>query len=345
MGEAVPDRRRGGPTLEEVAALAKVSRSTVSRVVNGHPRVSPAARSAVEAAIVALGYVPNAAARSLVTRRSGAIALVVREPEPQVLEEPFFGRVLRAMGTALRGTDLRLLVLVEPADEWQRLERSLTGGLAEGVVLLSIHGDDPLPRRLLDRGLPVVVSGRPPAAAGPVASVDADNVGGGRQATEHLLATGRSRVAVVAGPDDMPVAIDRVVGYRVARRDAGLVPAPELEAAGDFTSTGGERALRELLARAPDVDGIVAPSDLAALGVLRGLAAAGRRVPDDVAVTGFDDSTLAEAATPPLTSIRQPVDQLGSELARLLVAQIDGTADVRGERVVLPTELVRRASS
>jgi DNA-binding LacI/PurR family transcriptional regulator len=345
MGEPVPDRRRGGPTLEEVASLARVSRSTVSRVVNGHPRVSPAARAAVEAAIATLGYVPNAAARSLVTRRSGSIALVVREPEPQVLEEPFFGGVLRAMGAALRGIDLQLLVLVEPAAEWRRLERSLTSGLAEGAVLLSVHTDDPLPRRLVERGLPVVVSGRPPEADLAIASVDADNVGGGRQATEHLLAAGRERVAAIAGPPDMLVALDRLEGYHEARREAGLGPDPDLVACGDFTGAGGERATHELVVRVPEVDAIVAPSDLAALGALRALAATGRRVPDDVAVTGFDDSVIAEAVTPPLTSVRQPVDRLGAELVRLLLAQVDGTADVRGERVVLPTELVRRASS
>jgi DNA-binding LacI/PurR family transcriptional regulator len=334
-----------GPTLEAVAALAGVSRSTVSRVINGHPKVSPAARAAVEEAIATLGYVPNAAARSLATRRSGAIALVVREPAPQVLEEPFFAGVLRAMGEALRGTDRQLLVLVEPLGEWQRVERSLTSGLVDGAVLLSLHADDPLPRRLVQRGVPVVVSGRPPDGTVQVASVDADNVGGGRQATEHLLRTGRTRIAVVAGPTDMPVAVDRVAGYRAVLEEAGLPADPGLESLGDFTCRGGEAATATLLAAAPDLDAVVAPSDLAALGALRALAAAGRRVPEDVAVTGYDDSVVAEAATPPLTSIRQPVDRMGRELARLLVAQLEGAADVTGERIVLPTELIRRASS
>jgi DNA-binding LacI/PurR family transcriptional regulator len=337
--------RPGGPTLEQVAALARVSRSTVSRVINDHPRVSSAARAAVEEAITTLGYVPNAAARSLATRRGGSIALVIREPEPRILAEPFFGGVLRSIGAALREVDLQLLLLVQPAEEWQQLERSLVGGLAEGAVLLSVHAEDPLPRRLADRGIPVVVSGRPPDDDLDIASVDADNIGGGRQATEHLLATGRARIAVVAGPADMPVAADRLQGYRDAWREAGHAVDPALEGGGDFTSPGGERATQQLLDAAPDVDGIVAPSDLAAVGVLRALVAAGRRVPDDVAVTGFDDSVVAEAATPALTSIRQPLDRLGSEMVRLLLAQLAGAPVVPGERVVLPTELVRRASS
>jgi DNA-binding LacI/PurR family transcriptional regulator len=333
-----------GPTLEQVAALARVSRSTVSRVVNDHPKVSPAARASVEAAIATLGYVPNAAARSLATRRGGSIALVIREPDPRVLQEPFFGGVLRSIGASLREVDLQLLLLVEPADAWQRLERSLTGGLVEGAILLSVHAEDPLPARLADRGLPIVLSGRPSGPADRLASVDADNVLGGRQATEHLLDTGRSRIAAVAGPQDMPVAVDRLAGYRAASQEAGHASDGALVGQGDFTRAGGEQAARQLLAAAPDLDAVVAPSDLAAVGVLRVLAAAGRAVPDDVAVTGFDDSVVAEVSAPALTSIRQPLDELGRAMVRLLLEQVDGRS-APGERVVLPTELIRRAST
>jgi DNA-binding LacI/PurR family transcriptional regulator len=336
--------RTVGPTLEQVAALARVSRSTVSRVVNDHPKVSSAARASVEAAIATLGYVPNAAARSLATRRGGSIALVIREPDPRVLEEPFFGGVLRSIGASLREVDLQLLLLVEPADAWQRLERSLTGGLVEGAILLSVHAEDPLPSRLVDRGLPIVLSGRPPDHVDRLASVDADNVMGGRQATEHLLDTGRSRIAVVAGPEDMPVAVDRLDGYRAARQEAGHAADGTLVGQGDFTRAGGERAARQLLAAAPDLDAVVAPSDLAAVGVLRVLAAAGRAVPDDVAVTGFDDSVVAEVSSPALTSIRQPLDDLGRAMVRLLLEQVDGRS-APGERIVLPTELIRRSST
>jgi DNA-binding LacI/PurR family transcriptional regulator len=336
--------RSTGPTLEQVAALARVSRSTVSRVVNDHPKVSPAARASVEAAIATLGYVPNAAARSLATSRGGSIALVIREPDPRVLQEPFFGGVLHSIGASLRDVDLQLLLLVEPADAWQRLERSLTSGLVEGAILLSVHAEDPLPARLADRGLPIVLSGRPPGRADGIASVDADNVMGGRQATEHLLDTGRSRIAVVAGPDDMPVAADRLAGYRAARQEEGDGVERALVGQGDFTRAGGERAARQLLAAARDLDAVVAPSDLAAVGVLRVLAAAGRVVPDDVAVTGFDDSVVAEVSWPPLTSIRQPLDDLGRAMVRLLLEQVGGRS-ASGERVVLPTELVRRGST
>jgi DNA-binding LacI/PurR family transcriptional regulator len=337
--------RSGGPTLEQVAALARVSRSTVSRVVNDHPKVSPAARASVEEAIATLGYVPNAAARSLATSRGGSIALVIREPDPRVLEEPFFGGVLRSIGATLRDVDLQLLLLIEPADAWQRLERSLTSGLVEGAILLSVHAEDPLPARLAERGLPIVLSGRPPPGqADRIASVDADNILGGRQATEHLLETGRSRVAVVAGPEDMPVAIDRLAGYRTARHEAGYAADGALEGQGDFTRAGGERAARQLLAATPDLDAVVAPSDLAAVGVLGVLAAAGRAVPDDVAVTGFDDSVVAEVSSPPLTSIRQPLDHLGRAMVRLLLDEVGGRSR-SGERVVLPTELIRRAST
>jgi DNA-binding LacI/PurR family transcriptional regulator len=336
--------RAGGPTLEQVAALARVSRSTVSRVVNGHPRVSPEARAAVEAAIATLGYVPNPAARSLATRRSGTVAMVVRESEDHVLEEPFFGAVLRAVGTALRRSGLQLLLLVDAGDAPEQLEHALVHGQAEGAVLLSLHDHDPLPRALAERRFPVVVSGRPPEGV-LVASVDADNVGAGVLAASHLLATGRERVAVVAGPSDMAVAVDRLEGTRLARQEAGIALDPAFEAVGDFTPAGGERAATRLLLAAPDLDAIVAPSDLAAIGVMRALRAAGRRIPDDVAVTGCDDSIVAEAATPALTSIRQPLDALGHAMVRLLLDRIAEGPDLAPERVVLPTQLVRRASS
>jgi DNA-binding LacI/PurR family transcriptional regulator len=336
---------QSGPTLEQVAAVAGVSRSTVSRVVNDHPKVSPQAREAVERAVVALGYVPNRAARSLATRRTSAIALVIREPEPGVLEEPFFAGVLRAVSRAARGADLQLVLLVEPPDEVEGFERSLVGGLAAGVILLSVHADDTLPARLVARGVPIVVSGRLPAESPPIDSVDADNVQGGRLATEHLIERGRHRIGVIAGPSDMTVALDRRAGATAAREDAGVDADPGLEVVGDFTHAGGATAAEHLLARRPDVDAIVAPSDLAALGAMRTLAATGRHVPDDVAVTGFDDSVLAEVASPPLTSVRQPVDRIGAELAKLLLAQLGADPPAPGERVVLGTELVVRGSS
>ncbi|MFA9446444.1 LacI family DNA-binding transcriptional regulator [Egicoccus sp. AB-alg6-2] len=335
-----------------MAARAGVSRSTVSRVVTGHPRVSPEARLAVESAVAELGYQPNRAARSLATRRTGTVALVVREPEERVFDEPFFAGIVRGVSRAMARTDLQLVLLLagaEPAapdgvdtDALARVERYLLGGHADGALLLSLHADDPLPGRLRAAGLPVVVGGRPPKDDAIVSWVDADNRGGGALATGHLLRRGRTTVGVLTGPADMVAARDRLAGFRDARRDAGRAPAPELEETGDFTRAGGARAMARLLRRVPDLDGVVVASDLAALGALQALAAAGRKVPADVAVVGFDDSLVAASAQPPLTTVRQPVEQLGVRMVELLGTQLAGDPALRHE--ILPTELVVRAS-
>ncbi|GGI06749.1 LacI family DNA-binding transcriptional regulator [Egicoccus halophilus] len=347
-----PTPRPTAPTLQEVARAAGVSRSTVSRVVTGSPRVSAEARRAVEEAVARLGYVPNRAARSLATRRTGTIALVVREPESRVFDEPFFAGIVRAVSSAVARTELQLVLLLAAADpqldpdgsrERDRIERYLTGGHADGALLLSLHGDDPLPQRLHAHGVPVVLGGRPIDDQLPVSWVDVDNLGGAELATTHLLAGGRRHVGALAGPPDMVAARDRLTGFRRARAAAGLPEAPTLEAVGDFTREGGARAMRTLLAREPDLDGVVAASDLAAVGALQALAAVGRRVPEDVAVVGFDDSLVAASAQPPLTTVRQPIDQMGGRLVELLCARLAGESAPR--HVVLPTELVVRHST
>jgi DNA-binding LacI/PurR family transcriptional regulator len=335
---------KGRATLEQVAALAGVSRSTVSRVVNASPRVSPRAQAAVTAAIEQLGYVPNPAARSLVTRRTGSVALVVHETEQRAFEEPFFAGVVRGVAAELDEHDRQLVLLFTGPGGRGRAERFLFGGHVDGVLLVSVHGDDPLPERLLARGVPTVLGGRPPVDDGRLAWVDADNVDGARQATAHLLGAGRRTVATIAGPADMVATRDRLTGYHRARAEAGLPPDPDLEQPGDFSRSGGREAALALLRRRPEVDAIVAPSDLAAAGVLDALDEFGRAVPADVAVTGFDDTSAATSVRPALTTVRQDLGRMGAEMVRLLFEVAEDGAAAAGH-VVLPTELVVRAST
>ncbi|WP_084010745.1 LacI family DNA-binding transcriptional regulator [Pseudofrankia sp. DC12] len=334
---------RRAPTLEEVAELAGVSRATVSRVVNGSSRVSPEARAAVTVAIAELGYVPNRAARSLVTRRTDTLVLIVHERPDTVFSDPFFASVLRGVNRALSPTDLQL-VLLQAQGETQR-DRALRyvgNGHVDGVLLISLHGDDIMPNAIAAAGMPLVMAGRL-LTGQTVDYVDADNVGGARDAVAHLLATGRRRIASVAGPPDMSVGVDRLRGYTEAVRDAGGDTAGWV-VVGDFTEASGQAATARLLAEHPDLDAVFAASDLMALGALRALRAAGRRVPDDVAVVGFDDAALAAYADPPLTTVRQQVELMGQEMVRLLLARI---ADPDGDpsEIILPTELVIRASA
>ncbi|WP_407661296.1 LacI family DNA-binding transcriptional regulator [Frankia nepalensis] len=336
--------QRRAPTLEEVAELAGVSRATVSRVVNGSSRVSPEAQAAVNAAIAQLGYVPNRAARSLVTRRTDTLVLIVHERPDTVFSDPFFASVLRGVNQALSPTDLQLVLLQAQGEaQRDRALRYVGNGHVDGVLLISLHGDDIMPTAISAAGVPLVMAGRL-LTGGPLDYVDADNVGGARDAVRYLIAAGRRRLATVAGPGDMSVGVDRLRGYREAVREAGDQASAGRVAVGDFTEESGRRATTQLLADHPDLDAVFAASDLMALGALRALREAGRRVPEDVAVVGFDDAALAAYADPPLTTIRQPVELMGQEMVRLLLARIaDPYADPT--EVVLPTELVVRASA
>ncbi|MFF9813300.1 LacI family DNA-binding transcriptional regulator [Streptomyces sp. NPDC014006] len=340
------------PTLEAVAARAGVSRATVSRVVNGGDGVRPHLVERVRRVVDELGYVPNQAARSLVTRRHEAVAVVIAEPETRVFADPFFALQLRGISRELTAHDNQLvLLLTEGRDDHARVARYLAGGHVDGALVFSLHLDDPLPGLIHDAGVPTVFGGRPGWRDGDRSAsyVDSDNRGGAREAVRHLLALGRGRVAHITGPLDQTSAADRLDGYRDALGD----PDPSLIAEGDFTAAGGERAMRTLLHRRPDLDAVFAGNDLSAAGALRVLREHGRRVPDDVAVIGFDDMvTVAEQTDPPLTTVRQDIEEMGRLMARLLLGGLDGDGAAAqhgalGEPpgVVLPTTLVRRASA
>ena len=329
------------PTLADVADHAGVGRGTASRVLNDSPQVSPRARRAVLDAVTELGYVPNRAARSLVTRRTDTVALVVSEPGERLFGEPYFAAIVRGIGERL-GEEGRQLVLVMAGTEPERDRAAtyLTEQHVDGVLLLSLHAEDPLPELLESRGVPTVCGGRP-AARRPPYVVDADNLAGARAAVEHLVGTGRRRLAVIAGPQDMSSGRDRLVGALDAAEAAGA-PRPRT-AFGDYSEASGRRAMDELLAAGPAPDAVFAASDLMAVGALRSLRDAGLTVPDDVAVVGFDDSPVCRLTDPELTTVRQPVSRMGRVMAEVLLARVAGR-EVPVE-TVLPTRLVVRGSA
>uniref|UniRef100_A0AAU2VVF0 LacI family transcriptional regulator n=1 Tax=Streptomyces sp. NBC_00008 TaxID=2903610 RepID=A0AAU2VVF0_9ACTN len=337
-------RSGGRPTLEEVAARAGVGRGTASRVINGSPRVSAHTREAVEAAVAELGYVPNRAARALAGNRTDAIALVVPESESRFFAEPYFSDIVRGVGAALADTEMQLLLTLVGGDrERRRLAQYLTAHRVDGVLLVSVHADDPLPDLLEQLGMPAVMNGRR-SAAEPLPSVDSDNFEGARGAVQHLVSRGRRSIATITGRLDVYASQGRLDGYRKALADAGLEPDERLIAPADFSEEGGVRAMRELLDRRPDVDAVFAASDLMAAGARQVLREAGRRIPDDVALIGFDDSAVARHMDPALTSVRQPIEEMGRTMTRVLLDLIAGESDERPQ-IVLPTELVVRDSS
>lgn len=332
---------RRQPTLDTVAAEAGVSRATVSRVINGSTMVSPEIKNVVEQAVARLGYVPNRAARSLVMRRTDSIALVMREPDATVLADPYLANIIIATSQALKGTGVQLVLMNAQNDaEHAQFADYVRGGHVDGVLLASMHGDDPLPDTLVRAGIPTVVGGRPATPVPGLAYVDVDNLGGAQLATERLLAAGRHHIGTIAGPPDMTAGADRLNGYSCALAAAGK-PADLVEH-GTFTRESGERAMALLLERAPHLDAVFVANDLMAIGALRALRTAGRRVPDDVAVIGYDDIELAQHTEPPLTTIHQPIVEQARTMTELLLTQIGGAP--AGDPVVLPTHLVERAS-
>ncbi|MDQ0581302.1 LacI family DNA-binding transcriptional regulator [Streptomyces rishiriensis] len=351
------------PTLEDVARQSGVSKSTVSRVINGEDRVRTEVVDRVRRVISELGYVPNQAARQLVTHRTNAVAVVAAQPENRLFIDPFFDLLLRGVRRelALHGAQAVLLFLEEP-DDYARVADYLGGGHVDGAILFSLRPGDRL-AEIIDRlGLPAVFGGRPllrdgdPVRAGQ-AHVDGDNRGGARLAVQHLVDLGRRRIATVAGPYDQEnSAADRLAGYRDVLGDAH---PPHLVERADYTRQGGADAMAALLDRHPDLDAVFVASDLMASGALQTLRERGRSVPADVAVVGFDDLTsIAEATDPPLTTVHQDAEEMGRLMARLLLALEDaphgpggGAADSSpdgssdGPSVIVPTRLVRRASA
>ncbi|MEV7075834.1 LacI family DNA-binding transcriptional regulator [Streptomyces sp. NPDC093990] len=337
-------RRLGTPTLEEVAAHAGVGRGTVSRVINNAAGVKESTRLTVQRAIEELGYVPNLAARSLAGRGADAVALVMTEPDWRQFAEPFFSEIVSSLGDALSDTGMQLLLTLVRSDaERQRFLEYARGGRVDGVLLISVHAGDPLPDMLAEARLPTVLLGRR-SGDEYVSYVDVDNVGGARSAVSHLLRQGRRAIATITGPTDMYVTQCRVRGYQEALALAGVEGKRTLVAEGDFTAESGRRAMAELLRRHPEIDGVLAASDTTAAGALETLHAAGRRVPEDVAVIGFDDFPLAQQTTPRLTTVRQPIEAIGQAMVRLLLEEMEEGA-VAWRHVILRTELVAREST
>ncbi|MBO8192998.1 LacI family DNA-binding transcriptional regulator [Streptomyces oryzae] len=354
---------KSGPTLEQVAARAGVGRGTASRVINGSPRVSERTRAAVQAAVAELGYVPNRAARALAAGSMDAIALVVPEQENRLFAEPYFSEILRGVSTELGDTDMQLLLtLIRDQRGRERFAHYAAAHRVDGVLLVSVHGDDPLPDLLRDVGMPAVLSGRR-SHDEQLPYVDSDNLLGAQLAVEHLIGRGRRKVATITGPLDMYGARCRLDGYhealRAADRASGPSPDERLVVEGDFTEEGGHRGMLELLRRDPEVDAVFCASDVMAAGARLALREAGRDVPGDVALVGFDDSAVARHMDPPLTTVRQPIEEMGRAMVRMLLDLMagahehapgqrrpEGPDETAGRsRLVLPTELIRRRSS
>ncbi len=327
-------------TIEEVAAAAGVSRSTVSRVVNGGASVSPAALESVRRAIAELNYVPNRAARSLASRSTMAIALVVPEDINRFFGDPFFASVVSGINARLSRSDYVLNLIIASDDPGDKTSAYVRSGAVDGVVIVSHHTSDAFIDRIA-ASVPVVYGGRPARLRGEDYYVDVDNVAGARHATEYLLAAGHRRIANISGPVSMPAGVDRLNGFRSALAGAGLEPGAIEQ--GDFTVDGGAAAMQRILDSGVPFDALFCASDLMAQGALAVLAREGIRVPDDIALVGFDDSPVATAVQPNLTTVRQPSRGQGEMVADVLLSLLAGGSP--DHVTMLETELVVRDSA
>ncbi|SEJ23616.1 LacI family DNA-binding transcriptional regulator [Demequina mangrovi] len=329
------------PTLEQVAALAGVSRATVSRVVNGSTSVSPPIAEAVRRAVQELGYVPNRAARSLVSQQSQAIALVAPEDVNRFFGDLFFAEIVKGIDARLEDSDYVLNLMIANHDPSGKTMRYLGGGAVDGAIVVSHHTSDRFLRRITE-SLPVVYGGRSAVAGADTYVVDVDNVAGGAIATQRLIDRGCTRIATIAGPLNMQGSIDRLTGWRQALDAAGVAAGPVVD--GDFTMLGGAAAMREILDWREPVDGVFVASDLMASGAVPVLLDRGYRIPEDIAVVGFDDSAAAIATSVPLTTVRQPSRTMGWHMADVLIDVLHGNTS-RERELILPLELVVRDSA
>ncbi|MET0136093.1 MAG: LacI family DNA-binding transcriptional regulator [Kibdelosporangium sp.] len=337
------------PTLEDVARVAGVSRATVSRVINGIRNVDEEIQETVRKAIQATGYTPNQAARSLVTRRSGTIALVLggagvegEQFAAQVFADPFFGRVAGGVVGFLREQGIHpVLMLAETDKARAEVVDFLRRGNADGALVASTYPEDPLPNLLTKAKLPAVLFARP-ARPVPISYVDLAHQAGAKLAADHLVSRGCQRVVTICGPLDVPAAQDRLAGFREAMARHGYPYIPIAE--GNFTQQSGETAMTRLLADHPELDGVFAANDLMAHGALLVLQKNGKRVPDDVAVIGFDDSGPALATQPKLTTVLQPVEEMAAEMARLLLSQIEDPERAPRSVIFEPTLVIRESA-
>jgi LacI family transcriptional regulator len=328
-------------TLDDVAKLTGFSRSTISRVINDDPRVSAATREHVKGVVRQLNFQPNAAARGLASGRTMVLGVLLPQGVAALFSDPYFPILIQGMAMASSARDYAMMLwLAEPANERGTVHQMLRGGLIDGLIVSSVVLDDPVVPALVASGTPFLVVGRHPAYP-EISYVDCDNQQGADQAVSHLLRLGRRRVTTITGPLNTIAGQDRRAGYLAACHRRGLVPDPAWMVEGDYTEAGGYLATQRLLPLNPD--GIFAASDVMAIGALRALRDAGRRVPEEVAVVGFDDLPFSARTEPPLTTIRQSIHGLGQLAADTLITMIEEST-TQPRRITLPTELVIRMS-
>jgi LacI family transcriptional regulator len=329
-------------TLEDIAKQAGVSRSTVSRVVNDDPNVSESIRTKVHEVIVTTGYHPHAAARTLASRRSWMIGLVLPRTVSNFFTDPYFPRLTQGVAQACNQHNLTLglFILATKEDEERIFPLVSRQGLLDGIIVQTAQKGDKLINRLISSDFPVIVAGRPFRSSG-VSYIDVDNVQAAYQAVSHLIKLGYKRIGTITGMMNSTVGIDRMEGYVKALREQGWPVDKALIAQGDFSEQSGYSGMKKLLPARPEA--IFAASDTMAIGAIRAAKEAGLRIPTQIAFVGFDDLPVASLSDFKLTTIRQPISQFGAQAVVTLIDLIENGIKP-SRRIIMETELVIRDS-
>ncbi len=329
-------------TLEEVGKLAGVSRATVSRVINNPEGVTSELCRRVERVIAETGYQPNLAARSLASRRSNIIGLIIPSVARFLFTDPYFPSLIQGISAACNSHNytLALFLFNTREEEHQVYKRALGAGLIDGLIVTAEQIDAPFIPELIERQIPFVHIGRP-AQPDQISFVDVDNLRGAFVATKHLIRLGRKRIATITGPLNTTGGLDRRAGYIQALTDQDMLVDENLMACGDYSYDSGLESMQRLLLHEPDA--VFCASDMMAVGALQAIQEAGLRIPHDISVIGFDDLPPAVNATPQLTTVRQPVQRTGMLAVETLIDLLE-TGLEPPRHLILPTELVIRAS-
>jgi LacI family transcriptional regulator len=327
-------------TLEDIARLSGVSRSTVSRVINSDANVKEETRRKVLAIIKDINFQPNMAARSLAAGSTNIIGLVIPAGVSALFVDPYFPQFIQGVSTACNAHAYSVMLwLAEPEYERRTINQILHNGLVDGVIVSSALMDDPITNSLHDSKMPFIQVGRHPTLD--INSLDVDNIRASREATLHLSRLSRKVIATITGPLDQVAGFDRLQGYRLALQDLQQPYRPELVVEGDFTELGGYTAMLRLLPVGPDA--VFVASDMMAVGAIRAIQEANLRIPDDVAIIGFDDIPTASKMNPPLTTVRQPIRSMGALSVETLI-DIIAHPGAKTRHLLIDTELVIRSS-
>lgn len=332
-------------TIKDVARIAGVDPSTVSRVIADNPRISAKTKEKVLKVMEELDFHPNAIARSLANRSTRTIGVIMPHSTDQVFVNPFFTEVMRGIGVSAlkRGYNVMFSTGSSGEEEYRATQRLVNEKRVDGLILLTSRIGDKTIEGLIKKRFPFVVVGKP-SRIEDINWVDNDNQEAGFRATEHLIKLGHKRIGFIGGEFSYVFMGERFRGYKKALDSYGIKFGKEFLSLGEFIEEGGYNAMKKLLSLKPHPTAIVAADDLMAFGAIKAVKEAGLRIPEDIAIIGFNDTPLASYIEPPLSSVEIFVYELGYNASETLINQLDGS-DGHKKHIIIPTNLKIRRSS